>query len=384
MTLAFIRLPCAVQAAGSGTTTSAQSLARASASSQTARRAGGEASLLRALRLIRSHGGDPDAPLREASVALRAAQLMAGAVEQLSPTDLQAVLAHANVAVSNLDADIKGRERFRGGDYRLLFYCLVGDHSLRQAIERAEEVFAAVNGRMGSLALRATAATAVLDLGPTFGDKDDLAFIVALHGTINYHNIIEWLVGSPVPSVVEMDFDPALAVAIDPTLLPFELRMGARRKAIRFPAAMLERPVIRTFEELSRMPSLNFIFKPAAADGDRDIAARAARTLARNLRESGALCSLPELARLLQVTEIKLRRRLAASGTSYRELRDRARHELALALLQRTDLPIEEIANRLDFCDSDAFRRAMKSWTGQSPTDFRRSRAEPETALQPA
>jgi AraC-like DNA-binding protein len=39
----------------------------------------------------------------------------------------------------------------------------------------------------------------------------------------------------------------------------------------------------------------------------------------------------------------------------------------------RTDLATEEIAERLSFCDSDAFRRSLGEWIGMAPSQFRKA-----------
>lgn len=335
-------------------------------------RAAGEAMVLRALRALRDYGGDPDAPLKAAGVAYSASELFAGAIERLSASELHAVSGWANVAASDLDADRMGRARFRGGDYRLLFYCLVGDHSLRQAIERAEEVFAAVDGRLGSLELRVERDCARLRLARRQGQDTSLSFAVALHGLSNYHNILEWLIGSSLPAIAELDFAPQFAADIEQSLLPFAVQMGCARQSLCFSAAYLDYPVIRSFDEYSLMPSLNFLFEVPTRDTSLEVAERARRSLARRLREEGSLCTLPQLAEMLHLSEATLRRRLIKAGTSFRELRDGARRQLALELLRRTSLSMEAISDRLDFCDSDAFRRAMQGWTGTSPTAYRR------------
>lgn len=81
------------------------------------------------------------------------------------------------------------------------------------------------------------------------------------------------------------------------------------------------------------------------------------------------------IARVLRMSSRTLQRKLAADGTSYRELLSatlRLRAELELA---DPDLSIAEIASRLGFSDPANFSRAFRNWTGQSPLDFRRSRA---------
>jgi AraC-like DNA-binding protein len=56
---------------------------------------------------------------------------------------------------------------------------------------------------------------------------------------------------------------------------------------------------------------------------------------------------------------------------TFRELLDSTRHELALNLLKDQELPIGEIAIKLNFSDSSSFGRAFHRWTGQSPVQYR-------------
>jgi AraC-like DNA-binding protein len=67
-----------------------------------------------------------------------------------------------------------------------------------------------------------------------------------------------------------------------------------------------------------------------------------------------------------------LRRRLAAEGTSHRELLDRVRAELALRALDEGELSIGEVAFLVGYSDTSAFHKAFRRWTGHSPRDHRR------------
>lgn len=85
--------------------------------------------------------------------------------------------------------------------------------------------------------------------------------------------------------------------------------------------------------------------------------------------------SLSDLARHLNLGERTLRRRFDALGVSWRELYDRVRCDRALALLQCTALPVDDVASAIGFDDSRAFRRAFKRWTGERPSALRQRRA---------
>ncbi len=77
------------------------------------------------------------------------------------------------------------------------------------------------------------------------------------------------------------------------------------------------------------------------------------------------------LANLLSVPERSLRRLLDQQGTSFRELLEDARYEVARQLLVDTDMSTADIATSLDYADPSAFSRAFRRWTGSPPAAWR-------------
>jgi AraC-like DNA-binding protein len=67
-----------------------------------------------------------------------------------------------------------------------------------------------------------------------------------------------------------------------------------------------------------------------------------------------------------------LRRRLRKESTSYQEILDDVRAELAGHYLTKEKRGIEEVAFLLGFSDPSAFSKAFRRWTGQTPADFAR------------
>lgn len=82
--------------------------------------------------------------------------------------------------------------------------------------------------------------------------------------------------------------------------------------------------------------------------------------------------TLAAAARNLGVSRRGLQRKLAARGTSYRELLRALRFELALTLLNRRDIRMNEAADSLGFSELSSFSRAFKKWSGMSPRAYRR------------
>lgn len=92
------------------------------------------------------------------------------------------------------------------------------------------------------------------------------------------------------------------------------------------------------------------------------------------LNSPGAVPRVEEMAGRLHMSTRTLQRRLADAGTSYQAIIDGIRKRLAIELLARTELSVDEIAERNGFADTSNFRKAFKKWTGQTPAFFRERR----------
>ncbi len=82
-------------------------------------------------------------------------------------------------------------------------------------------------------------------------------------------------------------------------------------------------------------------------------------------------CSREKVAHSLHMSESAFQKRLKNQGTSYQELLDMTRKDLAEHYLKVSGMSISETAFLLGFTDSSNFSRAFKRWTGQSPSDYR-------------
>ena len=94
------------------------------------------------------------------------------------------------------------------------------------------------------------------------------------------------------------------------------------------------------------------------------------------LKSSGRVPMLREVADLLCVSQRTLRRKLEALSTSYNQILEEIRKELAIGYLTTTQFTTESIADLLGYSEAANFRHAFKRWTGTSPRYFRASRRE--------
>src|SRR5882757_724078 len=86
--------------------------------------------------------------------------------------------------------------------------------------------------------------------------------------------------------------------------------------------------------------------------------------------------SLPDLAamaRIINVSERTLKRRLKEEGTSFRTLLMESRRAVAEELLKDRRLSMADIALRLGFSDSSTFSQAFKRWHGVAPNVYRKA-----------
>lgn len=190
------------------------------------------------------------------------------------------------------------------------------------------------------------------------------------------HNILRTLAG-PGWKAAEIRFSRARPGDPEPYRRMFRTRLifGAAYSAIVFPAACLERPLGGANPQTQQ----RIMAEIAAleAHGAGDLVAQLRRVLRRILiaGPGPGSTSLQQIASLFAVHRRTLNRRLKARGTSFRELIDASRYDIARQLLRDTRMPIVEIATALEYADAAAFSRAFQRWSGSPPSAWRKAQA---------
>ena len=82
--------------------------------------------------------------------------------------------------------------------------------------------------------------------------------------------------------------------------------------------------------------------------------------------------SVNSVAARLSMSPRSLRRRLAEEGHTFQDAKQHIRETRAKYFLTSTTLSLAEIAVELGYSENSAFSRAFKSWTGESPLEYRR------------
>ncbi|AZC16198.1 MULTISPECIES: AraC family transcriptional regulator [Pseudomonas] len=84
-----------------------------------------------------------------------------------------------------------------------------------------------------------------------------------------------------------------------------------------------------------------------------------------------------QVAEQLQVSVSTLQRQLLKAGTSYQQILDDLRQELAEHHLLHSELSIQAIADRLGFTEPRSFHRSFKTRTGMPPGEYRQKHRGP-------
>lgn len=77
------------------------------------------------------------------------------------------------------------------------------------------------------------------------------------------------------------------------------------------------------------------------------------------------------LAHVFAMHRRTINRRLRAEGTTFRQLVDEVRFEVARHLLETTELSVVHIAGTLSYADASAFTRAFRRWSQTTPAQWR-------------
>jgi AraC-like DNA-binding protein len=78
-----------------------------------------------------------------------------------------------------------------------------------------------------------------------------------------------------------------------------------------------------------------------------------------------------EVCARLGLSPRSVQRRLAQEHTTFRDVLNATRHQLALTHLKSGQHSVSEVAFLLGFAEVSAFTRAFKRWTGASPRAWR-------------
>jgi AraC-like DNA-binding protein len=146
-------------------------------------------------------------------------------------------------------------------------------------------------------------------------------------------------------------------------------KVDARQNTIVFARTDLDRPFQTHNADLFATVAPQLDAELAHASASRAIGEQVKAILKRLL--AGQRPGIEDVARELRLSSRTLQRRLAETGTTFQQVVQEARRELARHYLLHSSLELNDTAYLLGYEDAHSFFRAFHGWEGSSPGEWR-------------
>ncbi|MGH8384117.1 MAG: AraC family transcriptional regulator [Pseudomonas sp.] len=186
---------------------------------------------------------------------------------------------------------------------------------------------------------------------------------------VTWHRFGSWLIGQRI-RLEQATFSyprPEHGAEYD-LMFSCPLTFSTPQNSLLFHSRYLNMPLLqdeRTLKHFLEHSPADLLSRP---DDGNSLSSQLRRLLS---RDSSRWPDLDAVAAHLHISPQTLRRHLREEGTSFQELKDQLRRDIAIYHLRRTDLSLQQIAEQLGFSEPSAFHRAFKKWTGLTPGAYR-------------
>ncbi|WP_286694772.1 AraC family transcriptional regulator [Spongiibacter sp. UBA1325] len=269
--------------------------------------------------------------------------------------------------------------------FRFMCYSIINCQTLEDALHRAQryqEMLYSMTGYRIELIVDAGTAELIYHfdadkISPEFlpdsWDRTEFSDTVAkASGMRVWHAFMGWLVGRDIElsglKIAAPEFSYAYSDSVN-SVMGVPPQYDCDYTAICFPAECLRYRTVHTSESLEAFLR-NAVYALISQDSRPASTGAAIRSLLAK-SGAGALPSFEDMAENLHMSPSSLRRRLNSEGTSYQELKDHYRRDIAMRHLRDDKLKIHEIGELLGFLESSSFIRSFRNWTGLTPKQYR-------------
>jgi AraC-like DNA-binding protein len=184
-----------------------------------------------------------------------------------------------------------------------------------------------------------------------------------------------WAIDYRIPLLkAEFPFPPPTHSDVYPKLFTKNLHFNSDCARISFDASFLERPLQRDEAALKKMLKRALPLTVLPYRRDQRLSARVSQVLR---MPNAYTTTADDLAEGFNISTRTLHRHLSVEGQSLRALKKITRLEKAKQALLLSDQPIKRIAFSTGFRNENAFTRAFRHWTGETPSAFRKAARKP-------
>lgn len=270
----------------------------------------------------------------------------------------------AMLKTEGVNFGLKVAEQIRPSTFDVVGYAMTCSATLREAMHRF--------GRFEKLISNATAVT-VSETADTLKVSFDFdmgggaqpvwqAVDTSLAGLVRFSS---WIAGTDItPVTVSLRHSRPQDPGEYQEFFACPIHFSSSENSVVFRAEDMDRPILSADEELASL--LDTVAISNMAEVNERFTKRVRHCLEVQLAEGEI--SRSRTAQLMNMTERTLLRRLKDEGTTFQEVLDKFREELAYDYLLRSDKTVQEVSTLLGFSETSTFSRAFKRWTGHSPS----------------
>lgn len=269
--------------------------------------------------------------------------------------------------------------------FELMCHCMISARTLGDALVLAaryekmlypmigHRVFLDVAGDTASLGYHIRFTERGAALAPDDWDRAGYQDTVAkASGLLVWHALCGWLVGESLEIEQANISAPFLNSAYHDSLVDSfhsKVVFDAQENNFVFAAGQLDRRIVHTSNSLRQFLD-NAIYQLILIEQKPASTSAAIKSLI-TIDLATGLPSFTDVARQLHMSESSLRRRLQAESTSYQQLKDEVRCQVAIDRLLNDDAKVADLSDYLGFTEPSSFVRSFKNWTGETPRSYR-------------
>jgi hypothetical protein len=237
-------------------------------------------------------------------------------------------------SLNKLTSEREGRPEMTKAEIDLLCHSVINCATLREVVDRATAFSAMLIPRAAALSVAVEEGVAEFRMHTFHLYSDVSAFLTDVTGLSMHYRLFSWLIGDDIPlSHAGIRYPQMVSDELARSLFIYPITFDTFDNLFRFPENYLERPVIRSYDELIQLLRW-FPFDLEETHSIQAPVSERVRAILRTALQRGApFPNFMEFARRFDISASTLKRRLAAEGASLTTMKEGARRGAAETLL---------------------------------------------------
>ncbi len=189
---------------------------------------------------------------------------------------------------------------------------------------------------------------------------------------ILWHRFSTWLIDEEINlTAVEFSHSPKAEIEEYVQVFSCPCVFEQATTVVRFDSSFLDRKIRRCSEDVKNYFNYNTIDLTRLPIAQMGLKAELKRSVGDFFETEQKFPTIEQMAMRHFMCNQTLRRRLKTENTSYRQLKEEIRRERVVKYLAIEDISISEVSRMGGFAEPNGLTRAVKSWFGVCPKDYR-------------